>query len=40
MDRDAILQTLPSGRELRAAPPYRQKEAAENLYATCWTRLT
>lgn len=31
MDRDAILRTLPSDDELRAAPPYRRKEAAENL---------
>lgn len=31
MDRDAILDTLPTDDELRAAPPYRLKEAAENL---------
>lgn len=31
MDRDAILQTLPSDDELRAAPPYAKKDAAETL---------
>ncbi|WP_369952025.1 hypothetical protein [Ralstonia syzygii] len=31
MERDTIMQAVPSGNELRAAPAYRQKETAENL---------
>lgn len=31
MGRDAILHTIPPEEQLRTAPPYRHKEAAENL---------
>ncbi len=31
MDRDTILHTLSSGEALCATPPYRRKEAVENL---------